>query len=413
MNKHPEKKTVVVLGSGFAGIRLAHELSDKHFQVILVSPRNYFLFTPLLASTTVGTIEFRSIIEPIRATRKDLIYYQAECRELHPSEKSIRCVPPDGGEPFTLTYDILAIAVGADNATFNIPGVATHSCFLKDLADARAIRKQILHCFEQASVPGTSEEQKRRLLHFVVVGGGPTGVEFAAELHDFLREDLRHWYPGLVDHVRITLFEASQQLLRSFDKRLSDYTAKTFRHQKISVELNVSVKEILEGKLELSSGENVPFGLAVWSAGTQPTSLVHTLGLRKDPQGHLLTNHYLQLEGLQDVYALGDCAKIETMQLPATAQVAERQGRYLAQQLNRKARGKTISPFHHINMGMLAYIGGRKALADLPHVKGRGFLTWLFWRSIYLTKLVSIKNRILVLFDWCKAALFGRDISQF
>lgn len=407
-----ETKRIVVLGTGFAAFSFIKDIHVETYDLTVVSMRNHFLFTPLLPSTTVGTLEFRSIIEPIRTAKPAIRFYLAKCREILADRKLIRCTRGIDKKPFELPFDLLVIAVGADNNTYGIKGVSEHACFLKELEDARAIRQKVIACFEQASAPGIGDDEIKRLMHFVVVGGGPTGIEFAAELHDFIRDALK-WFPGIDEYVRITVVEASGEILPSFDSHLRDYARKVFRRERIEVRTETKVEEVRETELLLSDGETLPCGLVTWATGIGPRPLIKSVSLAKDDHGHLLVNEFLQVKGHEDIYALGDCAGIAGQRIPATAQTAQRQGAYLAKALNRSARGRKVKPFSYRNMGMLAYIGGRRALADTPYVKGGGFSTWLLWRSAYITKLVSIKNKVLVLFDWFKTALFGRDISRF
>jgi NADH:ubiquinone reductase (non-electrogenic) len=173
------------------------------------------------------------------------------------------------------------------------------------------------------------------------------------------------------------------------------------------------VKEVQERTILLHDGTTIPHGLVVWSTGIGPTKLLQSLPFPKNRVSRLLTDEFLRVPGTKNIYAAGDCATSEDENYPATAQVAQQEGKYLSYSFNHIARGKTPEPFRYKNLGMLAYIGDRRALADLPNVKGRGFATFLFWRSAYLTRLVSMKNKILVLFDWIKASIFGRDISSF
>ncbi len=411
MSVHRPK--LVVLGSGFGAFSLIRAIDVERYAVTVVSPRNHFLFTPLLPSTTVGTLEFRSIIEPIRTARRGIRFYQAYCVHIDPSNRMVYCEAASDRKPFILPYDILVIAVGAISNTFGVPGVKQHAFFLKELADARAIRQRIIECFESASEPGLPEEEVKRLLHFVVVGGGPTGVEFAAELHDFVHEDLRRWFPDLMPHVRITLLEATDAILTSFDRKLRDYALKAFRRNGIEVRLKSLVKEVRENAVVLADGTEIPTGLVIWSTGIGPTDLVRSLDFPKDARGRILVDAYLRVKGFDNVYALGDCATLEGENVLPTAQAAQQEGKYLAHALNARAYGKEVKPFRFANMGMLAYIGENEALADLPSFKGKGFGTWLFWRSAYLTKLVSWKNKMLVLNDWLRTSLFGRDISRF
>jgi len=381
--------------------------------VTVVSPRNHFLFTPLLPSTTVGTIEFRSIIEPIRTAKKGIQFFQGLCTNIKFQERIIECEYVLDKTQFTLPYDILVVAVGSTNNTYGIPGVVEHALFLKELADARAIRQKIIECFERASIPGLPEEKRKRLLHFLVVGGGPTGVEFAAEMHDFLVEDLHKTFPQLIEHVRIIILEAAEHILNTFDAVLSAYTIKHFERQKIEVRTKSGVVKVDGERVLLQDGSAIPYGLLIWSTGVGPTPLIQSLAVPKDTHARILVDHYLRVQGFSNLYALGDCATFTDKMLPATAQVAQQEGRYVACALNRLAKGKGVKPFQYKDWGMLAYIGSHRALADLAAVKGRGFTTWLFWRSAYLTRLVSLKNKILVVFDWMKTLIFGRDISRF
>ena len=409
------RQRLVVLGSGFAAFSLLRKIDYRRYDVTVVSPRNHFLFSPLLPSTTVGTIEFRSIIEPIRTLidKGNIAFYQGICTHIDPQTQTITGAGVFDHEPFLLNYHRLVIAVGAINKTFGIPGVTEHAMFLKELADARAIRQRIIECFERASMPLTNEDERRRLLHFVVVGGGPTGVEFAAELHDFLVQDLRHWFPEQSQEVRITLLEASNTLLNTFDAKLSAYTVKRFRRDRIDVRTGALVTRVEDKRILLSDGSSIDYGLVVWSTGIGATPLIQQLPFAKDRAQRLTTDNFFSIDDKRTVFAIGDCATRAGDALPATAQVAMQEGVYLARVLNDLARGREPRAFKYKHMGMLAYVGDNRALADLPKFKGRGFTTWLFWRSAYLTKLVSFKNKTLVLFDWFKTLCFGRDISRF
>jgi NADH:ubiquinone reductase (non-electrogenic) len=404
-------RKVLVLGGGFAAYRFVRELGKDGYAATLASPRNHFLFTPLLPSTTVGTLEFRSILEPLRG--QDTADFQlAAATILDRERKTVSMVSPLDGRKTELSYDDLVIAVGATPGTFGIPGVAEHGLFLKEIQDARRIRRRVLDCLERASSPGLEREERMKLLNFVVVGGGPTGVEFAAELHDFLMKDLADAYPGVATRARIILLEAGPSLLGAFDRTLSDYTSKRFRRARIEVRTQARVVNVASDHLDLHEGESIPFGLLVWATGNAPTTFVKNLSLAKDAQGRLIVGQDLKVQGEDSIYALGDCSIMQGNPLPATAQVAEQQGLYLAKAFRARAKGKPVPLFTYKNMGMLAYVGGHRAIADLPSVKGSGFFTFLFWRSVYLTKLVSFRNKLLVFFDWCKATFLGRDLSR-
>ncbi len=402
-----------MLGTGFSSFTLVKEIDVERYEVVIVSPRNHFLFTPLLPSTTVGTIEFRSIIEPIRTARRGIRYYQAACVGIDTAANEIECEGAFAGKRFKLKYDVLVIGVGMVSNTFNIPGVQEHALFLKELADARAIRSRISDCFEQASEPGLTNPQMESLLHFVVVGGGPTGVEFAAEMHDFVTEDLAKWFPDLMPLVRITLLEATGEILNAFDESLGKYALRQLKRERINVRTHSFVKEVRRDRVVLADGEEIPCGLVVWSTGIGPTPLAIQSNLPTNDHGRIVTDKSFVVLGTQNVYAMGDCSSVEGEVLAPTAQVAQQEGEYVAHRLNQIARGREPDDFKYHHRGMLAYIGSNRAIADLQNFKAKGFTTWLFWRSAYLTKLVSLKNKILVFGDWVQTSLFGRDISRF
>lgn len=407
-----KKRRLVVLGGGFGSFRLARGVTAKRYDLTVVSPRNHFLFTPLLASTTVGTVEFRSIIEPLRFAQPGLRYFQATCTGINAERKTIRC-EPQGEEAFDLPYDILVIGVGTTTSTFGVPGVTDHAVFLKQLSDARLIRRRIVDALERASLPHTTEEERKRLLHFVIVGGGPTGVEFAAELHDFVDRDLRRAFSSIADLLQITILEAGSSLLSTFDRDLSQYTMRFFRARKIEVRTDSIVKEVRAQEVILKDGSIVPFGVLVWAAGVAPVELTAGLPFAKGKNGRILTDSFLRVLDHPDIYAIGDCALVQGSDLPMTGQVAQQQGKYLAKALNLSARGAVTRPFHFTDLGMLAYIGENRAVADLPGVSWRGFFAWLLWRSVYITKLVGLRNKARVLFDWARTRIFGRDVSSF
>jgi len=408
------KKKIVIIGTGFSALSFIKKINRKIFDVTVVSPRNHFLFTPLLPSTTVGTIEFRSIIEPVRNI-SGIIFHQSYCTGVDAANSKIECEDSDTGKKYALGFDILVIAVGEVTNTYGIKGVNENALFLKELSDARKIRTKVVDCFENASLPGISHQERKDFLRFAVCGGGPTGVEFAAELHDFIEEDVKRKYRDLAAYVEIILIEAGNSILASFDRKLSEYTTKIFKRQNIVIKTNSPVKEVDEKLIYLNNGTSFKYGLLVWAAGNTSTNLVRNVGFNLDRRGKILTDSYFRVRSgnkiNENVFAIGDCAAIEGYEIPATAQAAQKTGVFLAGYLNRNFYSER--PFNFKNLGMLAYIGKRKALADLPQYKGTGFGAFLFWRSAYLTRLVSFKNKVLVIFDWIKTFVSGRDVSNF
>ncbi|KAF2475165.1 FAD/NAD(P)-binding domain-containing protein [Lindgomyces ingoldianus] len=469
----PSKKTLVILGTGWGAVSLLKKLDTENYNVIVVSPRNYFLFTPLLPSCTTGTIEHRSIMEPIRNflrhKKAAVKFYEAEATKIDYVKKIVHI--NDDSEikgdisSTEVPFDMLVVGVGAENATFGIPGVREHGLFLKEVGDAQRIRKRIMDCCETATFKDQPPDEIKRLLHMVVVGGGPTGVEFAGELQDFFNSDLKKWIPDITDNFHVTLVEALPNVLPMFSKQLIDYTEKTFKEETISIRTKTMVKKVTDKYIEAESTgpdgkkvlEKIPFGLLVWATGNALRPVVKDLMMQipaqKDSRRGLAVNEYLVVRGTENVWAVGDCA---VANYAPTAQVAAQEGAFLAHMFNSMAktteieqqlaklseaqekatakdsrdqifseikdlqkrlrRVKSIGPFEYSHQGSLAYIGSEKAVADISWMSGNfatgGTVTYFFWRSAYLSMCFSTRNRILVLMDWVKSKMFGRDVSR-
>ncbi|KAK9321189.1 hypothetical protein V1517DRAFT_327231 [Lipomyces orientalis] len=470
----PSKKTLVVLGSGWGSVSLLKKIDTENYNVVVVSPRNFFLFTPLLPSCTTGTIEHRSIMEPLRNILRhktaSVTFYEAECTKVDPVNRVLTLrdnseIKGDIAET-SLPFDYLVIGVGAQNTTFGIPGVQENACFLKEIADAQKIRTRIMDCIETATFKDQTDEERKRLLHMVVVGGGPTGVEFAGELQDFFEEDLRKWVPEIADDFHVSLVEALPNVLPMFSKQLINYTEKTFKDEKINIHTKTMVKKVDEKTIfaEVTKPDGtkdmieMPYGLLVWATGNAPRPVVRDLMSKIPDQAKarrgLEVNDYLVVNGTEGIWALGDCAA--TKYAP-TAQVATQQGQYLARLFNTMAktqaleediahleelghataspddkkaiateieakaktlrRSKRLMPFQYTHQGSLAYIGSDKAIADLTFGDGNnltssGQMTYLFWRSAYVSMCFSTRNKMLVIMDWLKVKMFGRDVSR-
>lgn len=420
------RERLVIVGTGWAGFELLRGLNRAKFDIHVVSPRNYFVFTPLLASTCTGTLEFRCITEPVRRLDPAINYYQANCKGLSLPSKQIHCETLLGDQ-FNLTWDKLVLATGAISNTFGIPGVREHAYFLKEIEDARRIRHRILELFESAVQPNISESTRANLLHFVIVGGGPTGVEFAAELNDFIHDDLSKYYPELVKLVRITVYDVASRILGSFDHELADYAVKRFARERITISTGTKISAISEGAVELA-GQSTPVkcGLVVWATGLTASPLIRQIGeqcFKMDSrQFRLLTDERFNVltdsGPLKDIFAIGDCATIDGNDLPCTAQVAYQKARHLSKALNRRLpKDDKLGPFKFQDRGMLAYIGGWRAIADLRtgqahHFPQSGRGAWLFWRSAYFVMTVSVRNKILIPMYWFLTWIFGRDITR-
>eukprot|EP00298_Acanthocystis_sp_HF-20_P007391 c16999_g1_i1.p1 GENE.c16999_g1_i1~~c16999_g1_i1.p1 ORF type:complete len:472 (-),score=194.58 c16999_g1_i1:98-1513(-) len=454
------KKKLVVLGCGWGGFHVAKYVDKSLYDVRVISPTNHFLFTPLLPSTAVGTLEFRCIQEPVRTIDGLAGYYQAKARAIDFEKRIIVCEDQFHKEEVDIPYDILVIATGAKTNTFNTPGVDEREgkdvFFLKHLHHARAIRNRIVELFEHAAVPGISENERRALLSFVVVGGGPTSIEFTGELYDFLKDDVSRWFPDLKDLVTVTIVEASSHILGSFDQSLSGYVTNTLRKRNISIRLNTAVVSIEDAevlstpnsssnfkasRVVLSDKTNLPFGMLVWSAGIKQIKLIERLNFLKGKTGRILVDNYLRVlprnendktDFVNRIYAIGDCAVNTEVPLTPLAKVAQQQGKYLANRFNSidpndLTNGvlvpKKNKEFVFFNAGSMAQIGSWKAVIDMSHLgtdnvhaKGpvvKGISAFLTWRSAYLGMQVSWANKLLIPMHWLKTLLFGRDISRF
>ncbi|KAK7422368.1 hypothetical protein QQX98_001647 [Neonectria punicea] len=448
------KERIVVLGSGWAGYALARTLSPSKSSRILISPRSHFVFTPLLASTAVGTLEFRAVIEPVR--RLGLTkFHQGWASDIDFRRKVIRVetntadeVPgrlsadlPKGQE-FEVPYDKLVVAVGCYSQTFGVEGVKEHACFLRDVGDARAVRLKVLQAFEKAALPTSDAAARDKLLHFAVVGGGPTGIEFAAELHDLVHEDLAKLYPALMPHVAITIYDIAPKVLPMFDQNLASYATETFRRNGIRVKTEHHLQRIRrDGEVLMMSikeePEEVGAGVVVWSTGLMQNPLVGMLldrdvdgvgRIAKDRKtGGIVTDSHLRVQvetadgdkttttTLPDVFAIGDCAVVQGSSLPATAQVASQQAAYLGKRLNTKTTADTepATAFRFRDWGTMAYLGGWRAIHQSQADELKGRAAWILWRTAYLTKSMSVRNKLMIPVYWLVTWIFGRDISRF
>ncbi|KAI0055965.1 NADH dehydrogenase [Artomyces pyxidatus] len=453
----PTKKNIVVLGSGWGSTSFLKNVDTSDYNIIVISPRNFFLFTPLLPSVAVGTLSPRSILQPIRyMTRhkeRQVTVIEAEAKSVDPIAKTVTFADETEvqGEvsSTTIHFDYLVYGVGAETQTFGIPGVKEHACFMKEIQDAEKMKRRFMDCVESAGFPGQSPEEVKRLLHMVVVGGGPTGIEVSGELHDFLEDDLKSWYPELSDHIKITLVEALPSVLPMFSKELIKYTESTFKESKIDILTATMVKEIKDKSVVLQMPDKtiqeVPVGMVVWAGGNKARDVsVDLMSKLPDAQKNkrgITVDEHLRMAGTDGtIFALGDCT---SSSYAPTAQVASQQGAYLARLFSQiakrdrladelaqaKAEGRdtpalqkqvekaeNLRPFHYSHQGSLAYIGSEKAIADLVFFNQKiatgGVATYLFWRSAYISTLFSLRNRVLVANDWLKVKLFGRDLAR-
>ncbi|EED87181.1 predicted protein [Thalassiosira pseudonana CCMP1335] len=425
------KEHLIVLGTGWGAASFLKNIDTDKYDVTVISPRNYFVFTPMLAGASVGTVDFKSITEPIREINNKVRYLEAAANEINPLTQSISCtsIVCEGNscetESFDISYDRLLFSVGGQTTTFGTPGVEEYCNYLKQVGDAQQIKNAIVNCFESAGLPNLTEEDMERELTFVIVGAGPTGIEFAAELLDFIESDGPRYYKDRLKYVRIKVVEAAPSILRPFEDGMKEEAIRR---------LTRTIK--IQGVGSIQPCERIPYGMSLWAAGIGQlpitSSLVEELkgteqtNAQQYARGRLAVDPWLRvLGGDGKIFALGDCSCISsTPMLPATAQVAAQQGEFLGKLLSRDYP----PPFQFLDLGILAYTGSGSALAqvqiapgkDLPganenwspvRLQIKGSLGFGLWRTIYLLKQTSFKNVVLVALDWVKVNLFGRDIS--
>lgn len=426
------KPTVVVVGTGWAGARFVRDLDPSLCNIAVLSQRNHMVFTPLLPQTCTGTLEFRSICEPIERIQPALAhlpnsFYRTMVYDVDTANQVVSCVTvgvlgknTDDHVPvkgFDFHYDHLVLAHGARPNTFNIPGVEEHAFFLREISEARGIRRRLVQNLMTAKLPTTDPVEKARLLHVVVVGGGPTGVEFASDLADFLHQDVPKISPALMPFLKVTLVEASE-VLGTFDESLRNYGARRLKEMGVVLKKAV-VAEVTEDSVILTDGETLTTGLVVWSTGVGPSTLSKQLNCDRNKQGRIAIDSGLRAlkdgKPIPNVYAIGDCAADTKTPLPTLAAVASRQGQHLAKKLNLllAKQPDTSGPFEYKHLGSMASLGQGEALVELkqPAIDIKGIRAFLIWRSAYFTMLGSIRSRLYVIVNWFGSRIFGRDVT--
>lgn len=330
LEKLKDKPRLVILGCGWGSVALLKSINPDNYHITVISPTNYFLYTPLLPSATVGTLEVRSLIEPIRRiTRASKGHFlKASAVDVDFSAKLVEVsqeLPNGERSNFYVPYDKLVIGIGSNSRTHGVEGLE-HVHFLKNINDARKIRSSVIENFERACLPTTTDEERKRLLSFVICGGGPTGVEFAAELYDMLNEDLTTRYPRILrNEVSVHIVQSRSHILNTYDEALSEYAERRFARSQIDVQTNSRVSRIEKDKVLFTQknpetgatiGKEIPFGMCLWSTGVAQTDFAEKIAnsLEVQQNRHALeTDPYLRLLGtpLGDVYAIGDCATVQ------------------------------------------------------------------------------------------------------
>jgi NADH:ubiquinone reductase (non-electrogenic) len=414
-----QKKRVVVLGSGWGAISLAKNFptNDENTELVFVSPRNYMLYTPLLPSVVGGVISETSVMEPVRnIVNGKALYYEARATDIDIVEKRITC--DDGDKTFELDYDTIVCSVGSVSATFGIKGVFENCMFLKNMEDARRLRNHVNKCIERAALPCLDDDERKKLLSFVVVGGGPTGVEVAAEIYDLINEDIANKLPlEILDNVSITLVYSSAALLNSYDIDIQKYAGELFRGRDIKLRFQSIVKSVHPGVVNFVTRDgmdSVEFGTCVWSAGITAHPLVHLIrdkiGDVQDSNRGLIVDDRLRAIGAPDIICIGDAAIVRDKNYPPTAQVAAAQGSFIAKAIT----GGEDTEFSYFHKGSFVYLGDNDAAVDLPFKTFflryiSGLLGAHIWKSYECISQFSNRTRFMVAADFLMSKMFGRN----
>ena len=411
---------VLIVGGGFAGVTTAVELAKRcagtlPVHITLISDRNFFLFTPMLAEAATGAVEARHVVYPIRPLcgALGIEFGEMSVEAIDLQRRKLIARHSRSALRQEVQYDRLILAVGARPNVGIVPGVAEHALTFKAAGDAVRIRNHVIDLFEAAALtddPWT----RRKLLTFVVVGAGHAGTELMAALEELTRGILIRHYPSLgPDMVRLVLVGSA--ILPQTATNLAAYTKEQLVKRGIDIETSRATKVSPEG-LSVADGRLIPSECVIWTAGNRVNDVVGDLAVPKARDGRLTVNEFFEVEGAPGVYALGDNAAQRDPHsnelYPATAQVALRQGRALAEQLVAELTGRTRRPFAFRLLGEMVPLSRHSAVADLRGLKLTGFPAWFLWKIVYMLKLPTLASRFRVTLDWTVELFFERDVSE-
>ena len=395
----PRRPRVVIIGAGFGGLRAARELARAPVDVTLVDQRNYHLFQPLLYQVATSMLPPESIAYPVRAILRRQKNLEFRLARVDSVDFAKRRIETSTGP---IEYDKLVLAVGGRTNFFGLESVERNGFGLKDLDEAVNVRNQILRSFELA-LQEPSAEKRRAHLTFVVVGGGPTGVESAGALSELVRLVLAKDFAALeIKDVRVILLEATHALLGPLVEKLREEAARRLWHKHVEVRFGAQVVEFDGERVTLKGGEVIPARTLIWSAGVRAAGLVERLGLPVGAQGRVRIGPTLQVPGLDDVFVIGDASLLEHegQPLPMMAPVAMQQGRLAARNIARGLAGEPLESFAYRSPGSLATIGRHAAVAQLGRFAFTGFVAWLLWLAVHVAQLIGFRNKLLVLVEW-------------
>ncbi|MCC6146294.1 MAG: NAD(P)/FAD-dependent oxidoreductase [Anaerolineaceae bacterium] len=406
MNEKLEKPHVVIVGAGFGGLSAIRALNESPVRLTVVDQHNYHLFQPLLYQVATAGVSADEIAYPVRAflrRQKNASFHLAQVKMVDLKAKQLET---DSG---AIAYDYLILGIGGVTNFFGLKSVKENAFTMKDLDEAKEIRNHLLKVFERASYE-RDPQRRRSLLTFVVVGGGPTGVESAGALSELIRLPLAKDYPALdLAEVRILLLEASDRLLAAMPPDLSAFTLNALTRKKVEVRFGAAVESYDGRQAKLKGGETIPADTLIWAAGVQASPLAGVLGQPLGRQGRVRALPTLQLPEHPEVFVIGDAVYLEDSSgasLPMVAPVAMQQGERAAKNILRLMQGSAPEIFEYRDPGTLATIGRNQAVAAIGGFKFRGFPAWVVWLGAHILRIIGFRNRLIVLINWAWDYLF-------
>jgi NADH dehydrogenase len=397
----------LVIGGGFAGGYVARLLGKRG--ATIVSPENFMLYTPLLPEAASGTLEPRHVVVPLRVMCPHAELLLGRATGLDVAGRRAHVETDEG--VLSLGYENVVVALGAISRTLPIPGLADHALGFKTLADAIYLRNHVLRRLE-AAVAAPSEGQRRRELTFVFVGAGYAGVEALAELSDLVRDALRY-YPTLRDEPQHwVLVDAAPKILPEIPTTLGDYAARQLAGRGVDIRVETTLESVEPHAAVLSDGDRILTSTVVWTAGVRANPANERFGLPLDGRGRIKVEPTLEVEGLPNLWALGDGARVPNLATPGeydppTSQHALRQARRLTKNLTGERK-----PYRYRMLGQVATLGRYKGIAQIPGARLRGFPGWFVTRTYHLYQLPLLTRKLRVVADWTTALFFRRDIAE-
>ncbi|EKF54641.1 NADH dehydrogenase [Galbibacter marinus] len=399
MNNKPKK--TVIIGGGFAGITAANNLKNSNTEVTIIDKANHHLFQPLLYQVATGALSPGDIAAPIRAIlgkNSKIRVVLGEVKKIHPRKKHLSLV--NGRK---IPFDQLVLAPGAQYNYFGNEEWQEHAPGLKTISDALKVRERILQSLEEAEQ--LQDPQQRQMhLTYVIIGGGPTGVEMAGAIAEIAKRTMRNGFKNVKEEeIRIFLVEAAPNILNGFPEPLGDKGKDMLEELGVKVLRGTPVVKIERDTVHLKVG-SIHSSNIIWAAGIKASPLLDSLQVEQDRLGRVFVNGDLSIPGYPDIFVLGDAAHFKDPSgkpLPALASVARQQGIYLGKQLARKEKGNYLPPhFRYIDKGTMATIGTAKAVANIRGLKFSGFFAWVLWSTIHILLLIGFRNRINVFVEW-------------